>query len=129
MKKVLQWIGGIVVALVVLGMFVDTPDPSSNFSTNSTANGSGSSADYDITDLTVKRGEYGNEVITGILKNNSGQDVSYVQVEINLYDASGIQTGTTMANTNNLDAGARWRFEAMPLNDFSDFEVKGVTGF
>lgn len=134
MGKVLQWIGGIAVVLVVLGLLVGNPDSRSNFSTDSGSSGdsqaeSGDGADYEITGLRVKEGEYGNRVITGVVENNSGREVSYVQVEINLYDSEGVQVGSTLANVNNLAAGAKWRFEAMPTSDFSDYEVKAVSGF
>ncbi|MYL27899.1 MULTISPECIES: FxLYD domain-containing protein [Halomonadaceae] len=134
MKKVLQWIGGIFVVLIVIGLVAGDPDSGPNFSTDSgssesTSSGSDDGPDYEISDLGVERGEFGNERITGILENNSGHEVGYVQVEINLYDAEGVQTGSTMANTNNLEAGGKWRFEAMPTSDFSKYKVTGVSGF
>ncbi|WP_077531357.1 FxLYD domain-containing protein [Vreelandella utahensis] len=134
MKKVLQWIGGFFVVLIVIGLVAGDPDSGPNFSTDSgasegTSSGSGDGQDYEISDLGVERGEFGNERITGILGNNSGHEVSYVQVEINLYDSEGVQTGTTMANTNNLEADGKWRFKAMPTSDFSKYKVTGVSGF
>nr|WP_231959035.1 FxLYD domain-containing protein [Olsenella timonensis] len=43
--------------------------------------------------------------INGTLTNNTENEVSYIQVEYNLYDADGAQVGTALANTNNLKAG------------------------
>ncbi len=40
--------------------------------------------------------------VTGIVKNTTGIKLDYVQVEINLYDESGAQVGSTMTNVNNL---------------------------
>ena len=132
MRKILQWIGGIFVVLVVIGIFAG--GNGDDFAVDEEggdrqAEPAGSDADYEISNLSVETGELGNEVITGTLENKSGRDVSYIQVEINLYDSSGAQVGSTMANVNNLAAGQTWHFEAMPMSDFDDYEVAGVTGF
>ncbi len=75
-------------------------------------------------------GEYGNRLIRGTVRNNTSKQYGYVQVEINLYDQSGTQVGSTMANVNNLEPNGTWQFEAAVLEDSAtNAKVKDVTGF
>lgn len=70
--------------------------------------------------------------ITGTLTNNTDKEVSYIQVEYVLYDASGAQIGTAWANTSNLKAGGSWKFEAFSTVESAQvatFERADVTGF
>lgn len=70
--------------------------------------------------------------ITGKLTNNTEDEVSYIQVEYNLYDAEGAQVGTALANTNNLQPGGVWKFEAIGTaspDEVASFELIDVTGF
>ena len=70
--------------------------------------------------------------ITGKLTNNTDDAVSYIQVEYNLYDAEGAQVGTALANTNNLQPGGVWKFEAIGTaspDEVASFELIDVTGF
>lgn len=70
--------------------------------------------------------------ITGTLTNNTDKQVSYIQVEYNLYDADGAQVGTALANTNNLQAGGVWKFEALGTaspDEVASYELMNVTGF
>lgn len=75
-------------------------------------------------------GEFGNKYVTGEVVNESAKTYSYAQVEINLYDASGAQVGSTLANVNNLAPGATWKFKAPVLEDSATkSQVKEVTGW
>jgi hypothetical protein len=76
-------------------------------------------------------GDYGVKYIAGSIKNNAGKTYSYVQVTINLYDTSGAQVGSTLANVNNLEPGGIWKFKAVVINadDATNFKVKEITGF
>ena len=66
----------------------------------------------------------------GTVKNNSGRNYGYVQVEVNLYDKSGAQVGSTLANTNNLAPGGIWKFKAIVTDkSVARYEVKDVSGF
>ena len=70
--------------------------------------------------------------ITGTLTNNTDKQVSYIQVEYNLYDADGAQVGTALANTNNLQAGGVWKYEAVGTaspDEVASYELMNVTGF
>lgn len=71
-----------------------------------------------------------NSYIVGVVQNNTDKDYSYVQVEINLYDKDGVQVGSTLDNTNNLEGGGKWKFKAIILDDdVASYKIKGVTGF
>ncbi len=70
--------------------------------------------------------------IDGTLTNNTENEVGYIQVEYNLYDADGAQVGTALANTNNLQPGGTWKFEALGTaspDEVVSFELIDVTGF
>lgn len=51
-------------------------------------------------------------VIKGTAKNTSSRNYSYASVEFSVYDASGNNLGTALANINNLGSGDTWHFEA-----------------
>lgn len=55
--------------------------------------------------------------ITGTVINRRGRTLRYVQITFNLYDDSGAQVGTALANINDLEAGGRWNFRAVAFND------------
>lgn len=68
--------------------------------------------------------------VVGTVKNNTNKEYGYVQVEINLYDESGAQVGSTLANANNLEAGGTWKFKAPILEESAKtFKIKDVNGF
>lgn len=54
--------------------------------------------------------------ITGVAKNTSGKSYSYASVEFSVYDTTGNNLGTAIANINNLASGDTWRFSAMLLS-------------
>jgi post-segregation antitoxin (ccd killing protein) len=53
----------------------------------------------------------GSDYITGKITNDSGTDLNYVEVTYKLTDAQGSQVGVAMDNTNDLSAGATWKFK------------------
>ena len=61
--------------------------------------------------------EYGYPKINGSLKNISGKDLSYAQIQFNLYDEDGAQIGSAWTNINNLDADGIWKYEATGLDE------------
>lgn len=129
MGKILQFIGGFFVFFVLVGVFVGGEETSTDVVDSQNAESSESRADYVVRNVQERRGDFGNNFITGVIENQSGGEVSYIQVEINLYNNAGVQVGSTMANTNNLAAGGRWQFEAIAIEDYSDFEIQEVSGF
>jgi len=65
---------------------------------------------------TVKgeQGEFGTTII-GTVVNRRDRKLTYAQITFNLYDNSGAQVGTAMANINGLEPGGRWNFKAIGL--------------
>ncbi|MBR1380297.1 MAG: zinc ribbon domain-containing protein [Alphaproteobacteria bacterium] len=75
-------------------------------------------------------GEFGSRTICGIIVNNTNRQYSYVQIEINLYDASGTQIGSTLDNVNNLEPGGKWRFNAYVIEDEAvKYKIKDVSAY
>lgn len=76
---------------------------------------------------------YGYIHVAGDVRNNSGKQYSYVQVDFNLYDGQGNHIGTALANTNNLEPNSTWKFMAQPLMtgtaNVTSAKLKGVSGF
>lgn len=99
----------------------------------SAATGSGSSStasDLQLVESHVENGDYGMKYIVGSVKNNGGKTYKYVQVTINLYDNSGAQVGSTLANVNNLEPNGTWKFKAMWLEkDATNYKIKEITGY
>ncbi len=74
--------------------------------------------------------EFGTRYVVGTVKNNTDKEYSYVQVEINLYDDSGAQVGSTLDNTNNLEPGGTWKFKAVIMEDnATKYRIKDISGF
>lgn len=72
----------------------------------------------------------GMKYIVGKIKNNTGKQVGYTQVEINLYDANGQQSGSTMTNINNLEIDGVWNFKALVTEEnFKTYKIMNITGF
>ena len=129
MKTVLKIALGIILAFVVLiggcsALFVNSVDEAINETVDQTDK-------YEfIEEPTLSTNEYGNQIIVGVIKNNTSVDKDYIQVSFTLYDANGNNIGTAWTNTNNLKAGGTWKFEAMISEDgMATFELDEVTGF
>ncbi len=73
-----------------------------------------SKLDISNVSMSVEYNEYlgYSAVIKGTAKNTSSRNYSYASVEFSVYDASGNNLGTALANINNLGSGDTWRFEA-----------------
>lgn len=83
-----------------------------------------------VEDFRLEMGEYGVGKVIGTLRNNTKKQYSYVQVEFNLYDNTGAQVGSTLANVNNLEPGGTWAFEAGVLEGrATQAKLKGVSSF
>jgi len=78
----------------------------------------------------IETGAYGVRYVVGQVRNNADRTYSYVQVTINLYDNSGAQVGSTLANVNNLEPGGLWKFKAVLIEDTAtNYKIKEITGF
>ena len=83
-----------------------------------------------VEDFSLQMDEYGVGKIVGTLTNNTNKQHAYVQVEFNLYDGTGAQVGSTLANINNLEPAGRWNFEAPVLEGRAvEAKLKGITKF
>ena len=129
MKTVLKIALGIILGFVILiggcsALFVNSVDEAINETVDQTDK-------YEfIEEPTLSTNEYGNQIIVGVIKNNTSVDKDYIQVSFTLYDANGNNIGTAWTNTNNLKAGGTWKFEAMISEDeMATFELDEVTGF
>lgn len=52
----------------------------------------------------------GNRWMEGTLRNTTDRKYSFVQVEVDLYDRSGREVGSTITNVNGLTPHANWNF-------------------
>ena len=66
--------------------------------------------------------EYDTPKLSGIVKNNTDSEMGYVEIQFTLYDENDVQIGTALDNTNNLKAGGSWKFEAISLDNISEFD-------
>lgn len=75
--------------------------------------------------------EYDMPKFTGAIKNNTDRELSYVEINIILYDKEDAQVGTALANTTNLKAGGTWKFETSSIDpgaenyDHYEYEIMG----
>lgn len=58
----------------------------------------------------------------GVIKNNSEKEMSYVEIEVILYDENDTQIGTALDNTTTLKAGGTWKFDATCLDNISSYD-------
>lgn len=68
--------------------------------------------------------------VCGTIKNLSSDSYSYVEVNINLFDASGNQVDSILTNVNNLAGNTNWNFKAYVTNqnDVSKYKVVSIKG-
>ena len=123
----------IVVIVVVFGLGSENeiePVSSTNTTSNTGENRSVTATQekFTVVDHSTSNDGYWTYVV-GTIKNNTNKNYSYVQVEINLYDAEGNLVGSTLDNINNLEANGTWKFKAMATSEFSTYKVKDVTGW
>lgn len=69
--------------------------------------------------------------ITGVAKNVSGKQLSYVSITFTLFDSDGNQIGIAIDNTANLTNGTTWKFSAYGTTTGAPatFRVSDITAF
>ena len=70
--------------------------------------------------------------INGYIKNDTGKDYDYVQIEFTSYDADGNTLGTCNDYQSGLENGGRWSFKASCIdspNKIAKVELKEITGY
>lgn len=126
---ILGFIGFIFVCALILSNG-DTAQVSTDNDTNKTEN-SGSNVQQEklsVIEHSTTKDDYCTYIV-GTIKNNTDKNYSYVQVEINLYDADGNLINSTLDNINNLEANGTWKFKAITTDEFSTYKIKDVTGW
>lgn len=124
-KAIIAIVIGIIVLSIIIAVIVVAVDGDSDKRT----------VDVSNTSLSVSYSEFlgYSASILGVAKNNTGKDLSYVQIEFSVYDSAGNNVGTALANINNLGAGDTWRFEAtllsFPNTRPSSYKLADVTYF
>lgn len=117
---------GIILFLVILGAIFGDKTPKEDKAAKQIEE---QAKKYEILEEKIEGDQYTRYVV-GKIKNNSGKDRSYLQIEINLYDKDGNQTGSTMDNINNLEKDGIWSFKAMIFDEkATSYKIKEVTGF
>ncbi len=58
--------------------------------------------------------------VSGTLENVSGEELSYVEVDVFFLDSEGTQIGEGLDNTSDLAAGRAWEFDATYLGEEGD---------
>lgn len=92
--------------------------------------------ELDVNDLVLMRktvaattNSFGG-TITGVVENRRDRKLNYAQITFNLYDDSGAQVGSAMANINGLEPGGKWKFKATSFGkDFTTYKFSELTGF
>ena len=111
---------------------VATDSATTDASSQSSDTASADDAQYVISGEELDTSNSYDAQIVGTLTNNSGKDLSYVQVEYTVHDADGNQIGTALANTNSLKAGGTWKFAAsslQPADEVASYERTGITAW
>lgn len=68
--------------------------------------------------------------ISGVVYNRNKRKLTYAQISFNLYDSSGAQVGTALANINGLEPDGAWKFSAIGLaDDASKYKFDDMSGF
>ena len=89
-------------------------------------------AKYEVSEINIEKDSF-SSYVTGVLKNNTDKEKSYVQITIPAYDANGNKVGDALANVNDLKPNSTWKFKAIYIGSeknvtFKTEELK-VSGF
>lgn len=72
---------------------------------------------------------YGYSEIAGRIINNTGTNLSYVQISIGIYKGE-TKTDSCLDNINYLDKGATWSFKVLcRSSDGSSYRIEDITGW
>ena len=119
-------------ATASLGAIAGCTGEANTDSGSSTDNGSNSSSgesepagELEIVEHGFYRESYGGGV-EGVIVNNTGETLSYVEVEVVFLNEEGQRLGSNLSNTQDLPDGQEWVFEIMFFDDFykvEDYEI------
>ena len=65
------------------------------------------------------------------MRNDSGEDKSYLQISFDVYDKEGSVIGTATDTIKRLKAGAKWKYKALCVDgeNYKTFEMAEITGW
>lgn len=75
----------------------------------------------EITEHELVEGDIG-PVIQGVVLNDTGSELSYVEVGVVLYNADGQRINDSFTNTTDLPSGEEWAFEIILTDDMSEID-------
>ena len=83
----------------------------------------------DVKSLQTERDLFGI-TITGVVYNRNKRKLSYAQITFNIYDGSGAQVGSALANINGLEPDGTWKFSAIGVaENASKIKFDDMSGF
>lgn len=126
-------------SLSVLGRMLNSDNNSSQQSytqTQSKANESTTQtinkrkAELEVLEHSMCYNDYA-KYICGTIINNTNRNISYAQVDINLYDRDNTLVDNTFDSITDLEANGKWKFKAPILYEYgvASYKIKDVTGF
>lgn len=119
---------GIIIIFVGIGVIASSPE---NVNTSNEFKNTISQEKFTLLSDRMTEDGIGSTYIEGEIKNNTNKQYSYVQVSFNLYDSKGNQLGTALANINNLDPNATWKYKAIGLTTekVTSYKLVEITGW
>jgi hypothetical protein len=84
----------------------------------------GRTGDLSLLGSSVATTASGQRMVTGSVRNNSDEQLSHVQLDIDMLAADGTLLATAYSSTTNLPAGATWTFETpVPFGAAARFRI------
>ena len=131
-KQVWFWI---VAVFLIIGIAASNGNSNNSSANESSATGKTKTK----SDLVLEDGHSGSPdstgfayYIEGYIKNETDKDYSYVSVTFTAYDSDGNTLGTCLDNNSGLEAGGRWKFKAMCLDEvdkIASYKLKSITKY
>jgi hypothetical protein len=90
--------------------------------------GRGHSANLPKKTVREVRNQFSME-ITGTVVNRRSRTLGYAEITFNVYDDSGAQVGSPLANINNLEPDGRWNFKAVSFSQGTSYTFAKLSRF
>ena len=117
-------------AVGLVGLAGCTDDEDSDYEDGNGDDDEPTEDDIEITehDLVIDDSGFTEDVsVEGIVENNSGERLDYVEVSVRVYDADGNQLESYFTNTTDLDDGGTWSFDVNIFEDAADIDSYDIT--
>ena len=80
--------------------------------------------DLTLLDSSVETGASGQVMVTGSVRNNADEQLSHVQIDIDMLNADGTLLATAYSSTTDVPPGTTWTFETpIPFEDATRFRI------